>query len=361
MQVKELIGTLENTDRLFKRHNLPNQYRKLISALNQARKKPTPETTAKIIQLKERIREAHNAAEPENKTPYGRKIYEKIGASNLLGKNAMDRIDNIFQTHEADPPSVANALEELVDQTSGLMDRVRTLMDGLTSLAEEEIHVSQNGTTMQLFFEKGASVFTIQDLEDSLEKWNRVLAAFSRLSRQPLEDSKIANIQQGPLTIELSIFDDVASAIGKATCEVLNVYENYLNIKKVGLEVNNLKLKNKGISQQLDKEADLLIKSTATEVTKALMIKFDWKAETGKNEVQNSVKTAVATIFDFVKDGGKIEVREGGKTESKVQKELTKAFSQVHNLEDQIEQFSPEQNPIPLDAEVIIPQIEEEQ
>ncbi|GEM_PF-5661638 len=351
MQLNELIGVLDHVDRLSRKHNLPGQYKKLIIALNQARKKPTPEATARIIQQRERIRSAHEAAEPEKWSLSSKQLYERLRATEFLGSGAMARIDQIFQTHEADPNSIAQAIGELTEQTTELVERIRTLLDGLRPLAEEESETTLDATTLQILFPGSAPAPTIQYLEDSLQQWDRVIAAFSRLVRQSTEDSIILNIEQGPLIIEVAIFDDVASAIGKATCEVLGVYEKYLNIKRVGLEVDTLELRNRGIGEQLDKEAEILIRNTATNVTKSLMEEFEWKKETNRSEVQNLVSTSVATIFEFVKDEGRIEVHEAGKTASPVQEQLTEAFSQVHALEEQIARltFSEDQKEVNQD------------
>ncbi len=339
MQLIEVIGVLEYIDSFFRKHNLPNQYKRLTTALNQARKKPSPEITTKIIQQKERIRTSHEAMVPEKLSLSNQKLFEKLGAAELIGESAMAHIDQIFQTHEADLNSVAQALGELAEQTSELMERVRSLLEGLNPLTEEETIASTNGTTLRLLFPENTSATTIQELEDSLQKWGRVLGAFSRLTRQPEEDSIITDIEQEPFTIELAVPDGATSAISRATCAVLGDYEKYLNIKRIGLEVSTLELRNKGIADQIDNEAQILIRNTATQVTKSLMDEFEWKKESDRNEVHNLTNTAVATIFQFVKDRGRIAIHEAGKPTSQDQKQLTDAFYQVQAIEAQIEQL----------------------
>ncbi len=340
MQLNELIGVLDHIDKFFTKHNLPNQYRKLISTLNQARKKPTPDTATRIIQQRERIRSAHNATKPEKWSRSSQKLYEKLGTPEIMGNVAMNRIDNIFQMHEADPNSIAQAMEELAGQTTALIERVRSLLDSLKSLAEEAPDTLPDTTTLQILYPESTSALTMQNLENALQQWDHAVAAFSRLTRQLNEDSIVLNIEQNPLLIEVAVFDGVTSAVGRATCEVLGVYEKYLDIKRVGLEVDNLELRNRGIAEQLDKEAELLLRNTATNVTKALMEEFGWKKEANRNDVHNLVSTAVATIFEFVKDEGSIEVHEAGKSTSTVQEQLTAAFSQVHALETQISKLT---------------------
>ncbi len=341
MQLKELIGILEQIDTLSRKHNLTGQYKKLVSALTHARKNPTSETTAKIIQQKEKIRSIHDSAEPGKWARSSQQIYEKLGASELIGSKAMDHIDRIFQTHEADPNGIIQAIEELAEQTSQMLEKIEIMLNGLKPLLEEEPVTTENTTTLQILFPENSFAPTIQNLEGALQKWDRVISAFSKLTRQPNEDSIILSIEQNPLVLEVAVFNGITSSIGKATCNVLGIHQKYLDIKRVGLEVGNLELRNRGIADQLDKEADLLIRNTASDVTKALMEEFGWAKESNRSDIHNLVSTAVTTIFDFVKEDGRVEIHEAGdKSASPIQKQLADAFAQVHALEEQISRLT---------------------
>ncbi len=338
MQVRELINALDSIDKFARKHNLSNQYKKLTIALNQARKKPTPESTGKIVQQRDRIRSIHHSVETQQLLPSTQMIYERLGVFELLGAQAMNRVDNIFQSHEADPNSIIQSIEEIGEQTNQLLEHIGILMEGLKPLSEEEQmnYTDTNLNTIQLQFPLNSSPPTIQNLDDSLQKWDRVFAAFSKLIRHETEDSIIQNIEKSPLMIEVGIVDGISESIGRAACEVLSVYEKYLDIKRVGLEVNSLELRNRGISEQLDKEANLLIRNTASDVTKAMMEEFEWKKEANRSDVHNQISAAVATIFDFVKDSGRIDICNGRNSYHPVQQELAAAFTKVRDLENRI-------------------------
>ncbi|MFO8101338.1 MAG: terpene synthase family protein [Dehalococcoidia bacterium] len=337
MQLQEVIGVLEHIDQFSGKHNLPAQYKRLVNALNQARKKPSSETTAKIIQQREKIRAVHDAAEPDKWGRSGQQLYEKLGATELIGMKARDRIDHIFQTYEADPNGIIQAMEELAEQTSQLVEHIHTLNNGLKPLLGEGTENPPDTTTLQILFPVNGSAPTLQNLEESLQNWDRVISAFSRLTRQPAEDSIILNIEQNPLVVDVAVPHDITSAIGKATCEVLEVHKKYLNIKRVSLEVDNLELRNRGVAEQLNKEADLLIRNTASDVTRALMDDFGWAKESSRNDVHNLVNTAVTTIFEFIKEDGQVDIREAGDhIVSPIQKQMVDAFAHVHSLEEQI-------------------------
>jgi len=336
MQMRELISVLEEIDGSLKDNNIVSLYKKLITSLNQARKKPSPEVSAKVVQHRELIRAAHDTLASDGQLPFNPALYEKLGAGNLIGNGAMDRIDEIFQIYEADPSSMAEAMGELLDQTNELVQKVRELRDGLRPLVEDRPLPAPDEGILQILFPGETTARTIEEMEESLEQWGRVINAFSRLTRQPDHDATIVNIEQNPLILELAVRDEVINSIANATCEVLSVYEKYLDIRRVGLEVNYLELRNRGIADQLEKEAEMLIRNTASDVTKSLMEEFDWKKESERSDVHNHVSNAVAIIFDFVKNNGKIEVYERSRADSISKKQLTDSFTQVNQLEQQI-------------------------
>lgn len=338
MQVRELISALSNIDQFTRKHNLPGQYKKLVTALNQARKKPTPESTSKLVQQRDKIRSIHQAAESQQMSPSTQLIHQKLGAYELLGANAMSHVDDIFQSHEADPNSIIQSISEIGEQTQRFMDNIGSILEGLRPLSEDRQTDITDGqvSTIQLRFPVDSSLPTMQNLEGSLQDWDRVIAAFSRLTRQEVVDSIIQNIEKSPLMIEVAIDDGISESIGRATCEVLGVYERYLDIRRVGLEVTNLELRNRGIGDQIEKEAELLIRNTASDVTKALMEEFEWKKEANRSDVHNQVSAAVATIFDFVKENGRIDIHNGSDLNNPVQRQLDDAFTKVRNLENRI-------------------------
>ena len=59
-----------------------------------------------------------------------------------------------------------------------------------------------------------------------------------------------------------------------------------------------------------------------------------------RSDVHSHVSTAVATIFEFVKENGLIDIFIEGEPDSPIKQQLSNAFSQVRKLEQQIYQLS---------------------
>ncbi|MFO8009312.1 MAG: hypothetical protein R6U89_00715 [Dehalococcoidia bacterium] len=342
MRLGELIDVLTQTDSFLTEYKLSGLYRELIKALNEARRKPSPETAARINRLRERISNAHDMAGETRWNNSCRIIHERLGTADLIGKDAASKIDRVFQEHETDPGGAAQALDQIAEQTRDLEERVRALVTGLGPLTEENRGAPSDRTTVQLYFGENVAVHTLKDLQDVLETWDRVIASFSKLTRESEEDVKIINIEHNPLNIELAVLYVIAAAIGGATCEIMRIHERYLNIKRIELEVDALDLSDPSVTRQLKKEANNLVSNTAADVTRNLIEEFDWANNKNRVDIQGHIKSAVTTIFEFVRDGGRIDVRGGNDSELEIHQRLTEAFSRVRGMELRIQQLDQE-------------------
>jgi len=342
MQLRQLINTMKYIDDTLEQNDFVALYRELVNSLNQARQTPTPQVTDNIVRLRKEIEDLHIAAEPDKLGYAQRKLYKSFGARSLLGIGASDNIQNIFATHSADPGGTATSINELIELTELLHKRVRTLIEGLGPLAiDEEIKLEEGKTSIQLFFEEAASINTMKELEENSERWNNTLMAFSRLTKVPSEDAKIITIEQGSFLIALSAISIVVFTIAKASNEILAIYERYLNIKKLALEATSLKLSNKKIASQIEKEARDMIDKTADDVTNKFMTEHGWtNEEKDAGEVRNAVSFSIKNIFKFVKDGGKIDIYESEDTSNETKEQLREAFSRIHAIEGTIEKLS---------------------
>ncbi len=341
MQLRQLINVLKYVNQNFETNNMSELYRELVTALNQARENPTQESTDDIVRFRAAIRTSHNSAEPRKWNYAQRKLYDKFGAAQLLGMGANEEIERIFESHSADPGGAAKSIGGMIQRTDQLIQRVRSLLEGLGPLADDEdLEVDEDKTSLQLFFEDNASIETIADLEKSSEGWTENLRAFARLTRVPAEDAKIVTIEQGSLIIGLMTAIVVALAVAKAASASLGVYEKYLNIKKLGLEAANLRLQNQQISSQLEAEAETLLDTTAEDVATQLLQEYGWDKDENTGELQTTVQMSVKRIFEFVRDGGKIDVYEPEETGTEVQEQLKEAFSRIRSLEGTVEQLA---------------------
>lgn len=356
MQLSELTVVLNHIDELFTTHQPEEKYNRLINALNNARSSPSPAVTKQIADVRAEIQQLQQAAEPAGWNVVRRKLFERFGADLLFGRKALERLNSIFEEHQADPAGAAQALQEVVNEMGRLKSRVTQTRTGLGPLAEEleEKETKEGEAVLQLVFEGDVSLRTIEDVEKSSKKWKEIIAAFARLTNQPPDPARILTIEKGSFIFALIAGSVVIAAIATGADKILAVLERVLEIRKKALEVRNLSLQNKKIAAEIEKEAEGVVEDAGEKIANELMKEYNWKKDKANDfgEVRNAVSLSLKQIFNFVEKGGKVDVwDEYAPAGSAMQKDLGAAFERIRQIETRIAELkalppAPEEKPV---------------
>lgn len=363
MQLRELTVVLNYIDELFNRHQPEEKYNRLINALSTARTSPSPAVTKQIGEVRAEIQTLQEAAEPVGWNVVRKKLFERFGADRLLGRKALERLNSIFAEHQADPAGAAQAIQEVVNEMSRLKGRVVQTRTGLGPLSEEpEGKETREGeAVLQLVFEGDVSLKTIEDVENGSKKWGDIIAAFSRLARQPPEPARVLTIEKGSIIFELIAGVLVVSAVAAGADKILALLERVLEIKKKALEVRNLGLQNKQLATAIEKEAETALDDSADKIAGELMKEHGWKKDSKEKtdnygEVRNAVSLSLKQIFLFVEKGGKVDVwDENAPTDPTLQKDLGAAFERIRQIETRVAELKAlppvSENPVEPDGQ----------
>ncbi len=339
MQLSELIIVINYLDKVLKEKQFNELYTHMITNLNAALTSPTPEVTEEIKKLKQQIYEAHMASEPKNWSYLKIKLFKDFGAKDLIGSEGYNQIEKIFFEHQTDPKGASTAIQGILDRITVLQGRVTQFIEDLGPLAtkEEVKEIEEGMSILQLVFDGDSSIKTINDMEKYANKWKTIIMAFSRLSQSPAEEAIIHSIEKGSLILEIIFYSGMIGALAMGTTKVLGVYHEVLKIRKTSLEVKNLKLINKKIAKELEKEANNLINEESNVISQELIKKYKYVSD-DKNEVVNGLNNALKEIFNFVENGGKISTfAEGQEGIDDSSKQLSSAFARIDQIESQIE------------------------
>ncbi len=171
MQIRELIILGHFLKKIIQEDNLPNEYQELINAINAAAQNQNPENVNVHL---ERIRQIHEDAEQQILSAAQNKLLEDYGAGELLGKSAIERVDNIFIEHQAHPQGLSSALQQLMKQTNQLAKKANELISALEPMMVEldvdSDEINENEGRLWLYFAEATSIDTIEDLENAAEK-----------------------------------------------------------------------------------------------------------------------------------------------------------------------------------------------
>lgn len=304
MQVTELVKMAEFLRDFLMERNLPNLYEELINAINEVAQSNNPENVA---QKREALLEVHREAAKASLSPAQDKLMADYGANALLGLSAVQRIEDLFQQHQAHPQGLVNSLNELKAETDQLRERANQLVDVLQpmldSKAIEEAELGENEGRLWLYFSEAASVNTIEQLEDASEIWKQVLHNFSRLPNANAGSGRLLQIQKhSPLEVELAASLALLTPLAFAITWVLSRVEQVIKIQQEAERLKQLKVKTEIVQSVLD-NAEEQRAAIVDEAAEQIRDKYNTDGE-----VRNAVRQALAKVLEFIEQGGKLDI-----------------------------------------------------
>ena len=161
------------------------------------------------------------------------------------------------------------------------------------------------------------------------------------------EDVKIVGATKGSIIIELAVIASIATTTSAIILSGLKVAEKVLDIRKKVEEIKNLKLQNKKLAIDLEKEADKERESGIEKISKDLIKKLKIKIN-GEGDKANALEKAVKNLVNFVESGGEIdfilpERNESSDDESEDTQpdygELKITFQEIRQLENKLKRL----------------------
>lgn len=332
MQVQELVTLGQFLKTFIKERNLAGVYQQLIDAVNQAAQNQNPENVQTHLVA---LRKLHEEVVQQVLSPAQAKLMEDYGAHELLGKAALEQLDQIFASHQAHPQGLVAALQKLLKRTNQLVSNATQLVTVLEPLLESikdmEPELANDEGRLWLYFADAASINTINDLEVAAETWKQVLHHFSRLPGAATEGGRILQIhKRSPLELEVAANIAILAPLAYGIHWLLQRVEHVIKIRQEAERLKQMKLNTKAIELLL-KEADEKRKQIADEAAEA--VKEHFKSD---HETRNAVKQALSKVLTFIEDGGQLDIDVGKEQKTKGDGEGDESQSDIRGLIENI-------------------------
>jgi hypothetical protein len=338
MQVREFIEVLNYIEESIKKHDLIGEYQKLVLALEQIRTAPNPDSSKNVNLLEDEIIRIQAEIEPQNWNYTKRKILHEYDSNGLLGQKAVGRILLIFSDYAADPSSIQNELQGIINQLSDILRNVEILKNSLLPLNTDRADASPDVNTIQLIFQGQAAIENIDQLEKYAHDWRLILHNFSRLISESAAPAQIKSIQEGSTVIVVIGTPGMVIAIGWIVNKILDLYERILKLKKASLEIKNLELGNKKLEQELVDAEKQQIKHEVEKATHELLEKYQEQiVGNDKHEIGNQLNSSVRDIYNFVVNGGRVEITQTGDSENSDSSNTTNLDQRYSSIKNEIE------------------------
>ena len=137
-------------------------------------------------------------------------------------------------------------------------------------------------------------------------QWYDIGRGISMASNGSPEDVKIIGAQKGSVILELAVIAGIATSISTILLGGLKVAEKSIDILKKVEELKTLKLSNKKIVSDLEKEA-IKEKQEGIKLIVSEAIKKHGLDQEAQGDKINALEKAVTNLISFTENGGKVD------------------------------------------------------
>lgn len=269
-------------------------------------------------------------------------LYE-LGVAGAVGEKGIAAIEDILFRNALDIATAGEKLQTIHAEMTVGIDKSAQIGTGLDGCGFEEEYETKNEVLIRVSFTGNATMSNVADFKSWGNVWYEIGRGIAMAHNATPEEVKVVGATKGSIIIELAASIEVAATASAIVLAALKVAEKVLDIRKTAEEIRHLKLTNKKLASDLDKEAEKEKKTGTERITKEITKAIGLKKE-GEGDKTNALERAVKNLVDFIETGGEVdfvipeEDEEGDETEGVTPdyEELRVTFQEIRQLEYKI-------------------------
>ena len=264
-------------------------------------------------------------------------LLEKLKIKNLLGTKGVEVVEEILYKNQLDIVAASQKVGEnlnIINQAVSRFDQIKSTFADLYTIQEAE-EIPEGNVLMRVYFQGNASMKSIIEFKKFGSQWYDIGRGISMASNGSPEDVKIIGAQKGSVILELAVIAGIATSISTILLGGLKVAEKSIDILKKVEELKTLKLSNKKIVSDLEKEA-IKEKQEGIKLIVSEAIKKHGLDQEAQGDKINALEKAVTNLISFTENGGKVDFIQPKEDENKEQKNLVefrKNCTQIRQIE----------------------------
>jgi len=229
---------------------------------------------------------------------------EALGIRKAVGTDGVIKINDILYKNSLDIVTAAQKVQEILNNLNQGIQKSKQIHTGLSDCVSLEEYEEADEVMIRVTFAGQASMSNVVDFKKWGNTWHEIGRGIAMAHDGHPEDIKVIGATKGSVIIELATNPAIATTASGIIFFALKLAEKVLYIKKKAEELKNLKLKNKKLAIDLEKEAENEKKDGIEEICKKLVaeLKID-----NNGEKVNALNKAVKDLIDFVEYGGELD------------------------------------------------------
>lgn len=308
MQIDELLILEKWFQKEIKDGGIPQKYQQLHKVMQQNANNRNNQQAQPFDNQKEALLDALSVVNCTTLSIEQIKLLEKLEIKELFGKIGVQMVENILYRNQLDIAAATQKIGENVtkiNQAVTKFDQFKSSFAGIYTI-EDAKETPEGHVLMRVYFQGDSSMKTITEFKKLGNQWYEIGRGIAMSCNGSPSDLKIIGAQKGSVVLELAVIAGIATSISTILLGGLKVAEKSIDILKKVEELKALKLSNKKIISDLEKEADKERKNGIDELVKNAIEKHNLKKDTEGDKI-NALEKSVKNLVDFTEKGGKVD------------------------------------------------------
>lgn len=268
---------------------------------------------------------------------------KELGIGQAVGEEGVNTIEDILFKNVIDVATSAQKLQKMHQALSQGITKSDQIKSGLDGCVAQEEYEAENEVLIRVSFAGHAEMSNVTEFKNWGNIWYEIGRGIAMAHNKTPEDVRIVGATKGSIIIEMAVIACIATTTSGIILAALKVAEKVLVIRKKAEEIRNLKLQNKKLASDMEKEADKEKEAGIEEISKKIIQDLKLKQD-GEGDKINALDKAVKNLVNFIESGGEVdfiipeEEVEGDEDEktSPEYKGLRIAFQEIRQLESKI-------------------------
>ncbi|ELY5145982.1 hypothetical protein SM738_004662, partial [Vibrio vulnificus] len=265
-------------------------------------------------------------------------MLKKLNLYRHIGLWGVTKLEDILFRNNLDIANAHSELSKIVQELSNGIsrsDQIQTQLKPLISAGVEDETPAED-VMIRVHFQNDVAFENVCDFKKWGTVWWEIGRGIAIAHDSSPEAVKVVGAQKGSIIIELATVAAIATTASTIILSALKVAERVLAIRKQVEEIKNLKLSNKKLEVELEKEADQEKKKGLEAINEEITINLNLTAD-GDGEKIKVLSKAVKNLVDFVEKGGEVDFVASENAENAEKLEQLKVnFSEIKRLEKKL-------------------------
>ncbi len=326
MRLHQLNQLITDSRAAFERTDLANVLEETAAAAGAYNLDPDLEKRNLLKSNLANIKRASASFDPETGSKVRTTIARDLGLGLAFGSEAEAFVGGLLEVSVEERGLILQQLQVRSSEVRELERVLAGLEEGLNRIQTDAPSTSK--ANLRIAFEESTAIEGLDQLADASAEWKTTLEGFSGLLRIQPAPVELISAESGSTVFGVEASGDLEVLITRTVGWVQTGIRDVFEIRKLYDQIHSIKddlaLPEVDVDSEFSSRVDPFVEE--------LMDGHGWgRRDKEYDEVQESLRASLRTVFSFVAKGGRFEFADD--TSSDCHKELARGFNELEELQ----------------------------